>query len=154
MKKLLVFLSFLVLAVAVPAVAQIQPQSLTRMVTIQVKPGVDSQFEEGLKKFHQWEKQQSVAFTFHVWSIVSGPRTLQYSIGTSGHDWKDFDALEKLGPAAQEQIQADIGAYFESVKTSFWSYREDLSGHAFDTSQSPPALAEVTTFFLKTVTSP
>ena len=66
MKKLVVFLSFLALAVAVPAAAQMQPKSLTRMVMIKVKPGMGPQFEVGLKKFHLWEKQQNVAFTFHV----------------------------------------------------------------------------------------
>jgi hypothetical protein len=148
MKKLVVFLSFLPLAVAVPTFAQMQPKSLTRMVTIKVKPGMGPQFEEGLKKFHRWEKQQNVAFTFQVWSIVSGPRTLQYAIGTSGHDWKDFDALTNIAPAAQEQIQADMGAYFDSVEISFWAYREDLSGHPPNTSEPPSAFAEVTTYFL------
>jgi hypothetical protein len=118
-------------------------------VTIKVKPGMAPQFEEGLKKFHQWEKQQSVPFTFQVWSIISGPRTQQYVIGTSGHDWKDFDALTKLGPATQEQIQADMGTYVESVEISFWEYREDLSGHPLTTSQPPMAFVSITTYFLK-----
>jgi hypothetical protein len=149
MRKALVFLSFLALAAALPAGAQMPPKSLTRIVIIKVKPGMGPQFEAGLKKFHQWEEQQNVSFTFHTWSIISGPRTLQYAISTSGHDWKDFDALTKLGPAAQEQIQADMGAYVESVEISFWLYREDLSGHALDPSQPRPTFIEVTTYFLK-----
>jgi hypothetical protein len=149
MRKVLVSLCLMALGFALPAAAQMPAKSLTRIVAIKVKPGMAPQFEEGLKKFHQWEKQQNVAFTFHVWSIITGPRTLQYAIGTGGHDWKDFDALTKLGPAAQEQIQTDMGAYFESVEISFWLYRKDLSGHALDASQPPPAFVQVTTYFLK-----
>lgn len=149
MRKVLVFLFFLVLAIALPAGAQMPSKSLTRTVIIKVKPGMAPQFEEGLKKFHQWEQQQSIPFTFHVWSIISGPRTLQFAITTGGHDWKDFDALTKFTTAAQKQIQADMGATFESVKISFWLYQEDLSGHSLDLSQPRPAFVSVTTYFLK-----
>lgn len=150
MRKVLVSLCFAALAIALPAGAQMPAKSLTRMVIIKVKQGMAPQFEAGLKKFHQWEKQQNIPFTFHAWSIISGPRTLQYAIGTNGHDWKDFDALTKFDATAQEQIQADMGSTVESVKISFWLYRKDLSGRALDVNQAPPAFAEVTTYFLKT----
>lgn len=149
MRKAFVLLSVMALAIVVPASAQVQPKSLTRVVIIKVKPGTAPQFEEGLKKFHEWENQQNVKFTFHAWRIVSGPRTMQYAIGTSGHDWKDFDALTKLGAAAQEQIQADMGSSVESVEISFWVYREGLSGHPENAGQTPPDFVSVTTYFLK-----
>lgn len=149
MRKVLVSLCFAALAIALPAGAQMPVKSLNRTVIIKVKPGMGTQFEEGLKKFHQWEEQQSIPFTFNVWSIISGPRTMQYAITTSGHDWKDFDALTKFNSAAQKQIQADMGAYVQSVKISFWLYREDLSGRPLNTSQPRPAFISVTTYFLK-----
>jgi hypothetical protein len=149
MKKGLVFLSLLALAIALPATAQMQPKSVARVLNIKIKPGTAPQFEEGWKKFHQWEQQQNVPLTFHTWTIVSGPRTGQYVTGTFGHDWKDFDARTKFLPAIWEHIWADVGPYVESTVMSYWVYREDLSGPPPNAGQTPPAFSEVTTFFLK-----
>lgn len=66
MRKVLVLLPLLRLAVELPGGAQMQPGSLTRTVTIKVKPGMAPQFEYGLKEFHQWENRPSVLFAFHA----------------------------------------------------------------------------------------
>jgi hypothetical protein len=149
MKKVLVFLSLLALAVALPAGAQMPAKSLNRIIVVKTKPSMSAQWEEGLKKLNDWARQHKLPLTNHCWSIVSGPRTGQYVVASPGHDWKDFDAAEKVGQGVVEQIQADLEPYTESHLTSYWLYQEDLSGHAFDTSQSPPAFVEVTTYFLK-----
>jgi hypothetical protein len=39
--------------------------------------------------------------------------------------------------------------YTESVRTSYWTYREDLNGHPENAGQAQPAFLSVTTFFLK-----
>ena len=149
MKKVSVFLSFLVLAVALPAGAQMAPKSLSRLIVVKTKPSMSVQWEEGVKKLNEWAHQHNLPLANHCWSIVSGPRTGQYAIASPGHDWKDFDASEKASQGVMEQIMADVDPYTESHLTSFWTYQEDLSGHAFDTSQAPAAFVEVTTFFLK-----
>jgi hypothetical protein len=149
MRKVSVFLSFLALAVALPAGAQMPAKSLNRIIVVKTKPSMSAQWEEGLKKLIEWSHQHNLPLANHCWSIVSGPRTGQYAFASPGHDWKDFDTAEKASQGVLDQIRADLDPYTESHLTSYWVYREDLSGHAIDTSQSPPAFVEVITFFLK-----
>jgi hypothetical protein len=149
MRKSVVFLFLLVLAIALPAGAQMPAKSLNRVIVVKTKPSMSAQWEEGMKKLNEWAHQQNIPLAHNCWSIIAGPRTGQYVIASPGHDWKDFDAAEKSSQGMVEQIQADLEPYTESHLTSFWVYREDLSGHAFDTSQPPPAFVEVTTYFLK-----
>jgi hypothetical protein len=149
MRKLVVFLSFLTLAFALPAGAQMPSKSLARVINVTVKPGMGPQWEEGVKKFVQWQHQQDAPLAYYVWSIISGPRSGQYVVGTFGHDWKDFDEAEKLGPAAEKQIQVDLEPYTESHLVSYWEYRSDLSGHEINMGQVPPAFSSLTRFNLK-----
>jgi hypothetical protein len=149
MRKVSVFLSLLALAVALPAGAQMPAKSLNRIIVIKTKPSTSAQWEEGVKKLNEWAHQHNLPLANYCWSIVSGRRTGQYAIASPGHDWKDFDAAEKASQGVMEQVRADLDPYTESHLTSYWVYREDLSGHAFDTSQPRPAFVEVTTYFLK-----
>jgi hypothetical protein len=149
MRKVFVALGFIALAIALPAGAQMAPKSLNRVIVVKTKPSMSAQWEAGVKKLNDWARQHNLLLANQCWEIISGPRTGQYAITSPGHDWKDFDAAEKASQGVRAQILADVDPYTESHLTSFWEYREDLSGHAFDTSQSPPAFVEVATYFLK-----
>jgi hypothetical protein len=70
-------------------------------------------------------------------------------MGTVGHGWKDFDAAEKASQGVVEQIRADVYAYAESHLTSYWVYREHMSGHPSNAGQAPSAFSSIITFFLK-----
>ena len=137
MKKFLVSLSIAALAMALPAAAQMAPKSVARVIDVKVKNGMNQQFEEGVKKFRQWEQQQNYPFTEFAWSIMTGDRSGHYLFATIGHDWKDFDETEKFGPGASKVIQADVAPYVESAVYSFWEAHPDLSSPS-QTGQAQP----------------
>jgi hypothetical protein len=149
MRKVCVLLSFLALAFALPAGAQMHPKTVARIVNIKVKPGMGPEFEAGLKKFHQWEHEHHFPVTYFTWAIISGDRTGQYMLGTFGHDWKDFDEIQKAAAGSGEQIQEDMGAYVESAVISYWVVRPGLSLTPPDPNAKVAPFADVTTFYLK-----
>ena len=59
MKKALVSLSLLALAVALPAGAQMPAKSLVRIYNIKVKPGMAPQWEAGTKKLNEWSHEHN-----------------------------------------------------------------------------------------------
>lgn len=149
MRNVFVFLSLLGLGAGLPALAQMPAKSLNHVIVIKTRPGMSTQWEEGVKKLNDWAHQHNLPLARDFWSIVSGPRTGQYAITSPGHDWKDFDGADKASQGVTAQIMADLDPYTESHLTSYWLYREDLSGRAFDMGQGPPPFLEVTTYFLK-----
>ena len=153
MRKILVSLCFIALAIALPASAQVSPKSVGEIYVIKTKPSMSAQWEAGMKKLIAWSKQQNRPATYYGWSIISGPRTGQYVLGTFGHDWKDFDAINKPNSAAGKIVQEDMSPYTESVRTSYWAYREDLNGPPPSAGQGPTAFSAVYTFFFKPATA-
>jgi hypothetical protein len=149
MRKVLVSLCFIALAIALPASAQMAPKSMGEIYVIKTKPSMSMQWEAGAKKLIEWSHQQNRPATYYYWSIIPGPRTGQYVLGTFGHDWKDFDAINDRNPDAGKIIQEDMDPYTESVRTSFWAYQEDINGPPANAGQAPPAFSAVITFFFK-----
>ena len=149
MRKVGVFLSIIALAIALPASAQMAPKSMGQIYVIKTKPSMSAQWEAGFKKLIDWSKQQNRPATYYCWSILTGPRTGEYVLGTFGHDWKDFDAINTPNPDAGKIIQEDMAPYTESVRRSFWAYRGDLSGPPANAGQTPTAFSAVITFFFK-----
>lgn len=150
MRKALVSLCFIALAIALPAGAQTSMQRVNRMIVVKPKPGMAAQWEAGLKKVNEYAHQHNLPLTHYCWSIISGPRTGQYVIGVIGRKWADFDMAAKASQGMRPLVMEDMGPSTESHLTSYWTYREDLSGHPVTTGQAPPAFFSVTTFFLKT----
>jgi len=66
MRKLLVFLSFVALAVALPAGAQSQPKTIARINTIKVKPGEGQQWEAGTKRLNAWKHEKNVPAATYI----------------------------------------------------------------------------------------
>ena len=149
MRKVLVSLCFVALTIALPASAQLAPKSLNRVIVVKPKASMSAQWEAGLKKLNDWAKQHNLLLANQCWEIISGPRTGQYVIASPGHDWKDFDAAAKASQGVRAQILADVDPYTKSHLTSVWEYLEKLSSPPENTSQTPPAFIEVTTYFLK-----
>lgn len=73
-----------------------------RVVAWQAKPGMSRDFELGYRRHLEWHRAHDDAWTWHGWSIVSGPRTGYFVDGTFFHPWADFDA-----PVAPAQDAAD-----------------------------------------------
>ena len=148
MKRIVVSLFIFVLALALPAAAQLAPKSVSRGIDVKVKDGMGQQFEEGLKKFRQWQQQQNYPFTEHAWSIITGERGGHYVFVTGGHDWKDFDETEKFGPGSWKEIQADFAPYVASAVFSFWQAHPSL-GSPPQPGEAPPKFLTFVTYSLK-----
>ena len=150
MRKAFVFLCLMARGAFFPASAQTEHNTIAQVYEVVPKAGMGQQWQDGFRKYHQWLHEHHVADTSYTWQVISGDRWGHYLIGTFGHDWKDFDAMEKAAPAGiGEQIQADLVPYTESVKVSYYSFRADLSRAKPNPAQPPARFTELVTFMLK-----
>jgi hypothetical protein len=149
MKKVLASLFIAVLALALPAAAQMRPKTIVRVFDVKVKSGMDQQFEEGVKKIRAWQKEHNYPLRSLTWSVISGDRGGDYIIPTFAANWKDFDAVEKFGPEMGKEIQADVGPYVESVVGSYWQEQPDLEANPSQVNPTPPNFLSVTTYYVK-----
>ena len=153
MRKVCAFLSLVALAVsvAIPAGAQTNSKNIARVYTIRAKPGQGQEFEAGVKKLLAWEHQQNLPGTSYVWSVISGPNLGDYIVGTFGHDWADFDAMQARGEKVGigKEIGETVGPYTESVTNSYYAFQRDLSITPPDPNKPPMPMSEVNFFTLK-----
>ena len=150
MRKACVFLSLLVLAVAIPAGAQSNSKNIARIFTIRTKPGQAQQWEGGLKKMTAWYHQQNLPVTLYVWSVISGEDLGDYVLGEFGHDWADFDQMQARGEkvGVGKEVEETVAPYTESVKMSFYTFLPNMSS-PITPGQKPMPMSEVTFFTLK-----
>ena len=147
MKRLSVFLALFVAAAILPAGAQTHPKTIGVVVRVKVKPGEVQQWEAAVKRFHSWEHQHNIPFTYYTWSIIAGKYTGQYYIGSFGHDWKDFDSVAKLNTEVNQEIEATVAPYTESIERSYYEFQPDVS--APENPNQPPPFTDLTFFQLK-----
>jgi len=81
--------------------------------------------------------------------VVSGERNGQYVVGTFGHDWKDFDEVEKFRERARTEISGDQGPFEESAVVSYWALMPEVSMNPPAAGEPPAPFSSVLTFFLK-----
>lgn len=91
-----------VVGCAAVAVADDVPGNAARVVAWLPKEGMTRDFELGYQRHLEWHRLQGDPWTWHGWSIVSGPRTGYFVDGTFFHRWTDFDA-----PVAPREDAAD-----------------------------------------------
>ena len=91
------------------------------------KAGSAQQYEAGRKKHMAFHKKANDAFTWLTWEVISGPDLGSYLIGSGGHAWKDFDGRDKFDAEDSADAAANMGAYSDSERNSYWVYRPDLS---------------------------
>lgn len=89
-------------ALATVAVASEPSGNAARVVAWQPKEGMTREFELGYQRHLEWHRAQNDPWTWHGWSIVSGPRTGYFVDGTFFHRWTDFDV-----PVAPREDAAD-----------------------------------------------
>lgn len=138
--------SVFALLVALSASAQFPSKSVAVIYDVKAKPGAD--FEAAGKRHMEWHRQQHDTWSYAVWQIVSGERSGNYAGGTFGHDWKDFDERAKFDEADVSNFRQTMGPVVDSVATSYWLYRADLS-LPVEGQTAPDPYSEVITFFLK-----
>lgn len=98
------FMAFLLAAAFAPAVIaqSSSPGNAARIVAWQPKEGMTREFDLGYRRHLDWHRAQNDSWSWHGWSIVTGPRTGYFVDGTFFHHWTDFDS-----PVAPREDAAD-----------------------------------------------
>jgi hypothetical protein len=146
--SVLVFSCALLLGV-VPALAQMQSNTVAEVYFVTPKPGSTADIEAATKRHMQWHRQQNDTWTWLVWQIVDGDQMGQYVVGTFGHDWKDFDDKARFEEEDDANAMSVIGPYIQSLTSSFYAVRPDLSLNRPTPGSQPSAYSSVTTVLLK-----
>lgn len=152
MRRRIASLTIFMLAAVMVVWGQSQPKNtVARIYTIKAKPGEGQQWEAAAKRFHAWEHQHNVPGNTYIWTVLTGPNEGAYVIGQFGHAWKDFDAMQMQGEkdGVGKELRATIAPYTESVMTSYYYFRPDLSINPPDPNMPPSPLTAVTFFTLK-----
>lgn len=105
----------------------LEDQSVSWIYWIKPKPGMEREFEEGLRTHHRWRGEQSDPWTWLVWRITTGPRTGTYAIATFNHRWADFDSPPVNPVLALENYRDAVGPYVQSMQTEHYVYHADIS---------------------------
>ena len=134
---------------AVPVLGQVQPKTVGEVLFVTAKPVSAADFEAGIKRHMQWHRQQNDTWAWIVWVVVSGERMGQYVVGSFGHDWKDFDDRASFEKEDMANAMSLIGPYMQSVTSSFYAVRPDLSLNRPTPGGQPSAMSTVTTVLLK-----
>lgn len=144
MRKLAVLTGLASLLLPWIALAQEAPGLVGRVTTWTPKRGMERQFEDGVKKHNDFHKKQKDTWTIGVWEILAGPNTGRYYRGSFEHQWSDFDAEEKMGPADDADSAVNVNPFLEAGTTSFYVRLKDVSREPED---DKPALLSSLVWF-------
>jgi hypothetical protein len=132
---------------ALPALAQEKPGTVARIGIFKPKPGAAAQYEQGRKKHFDFHRKVNDTWSWFTWQTISGEHEGTYLTGTFGHQWKDFDAWEKLDQADTADGNANMGPSLESEFAAYYEMIPDASRPAGGKEPSP--MVQVTHFFVK-----
>ncbi len=130
-----------------PALAQETPGTVARIGVFEPKPGAAAQFEQGRKKHFEFHRKENDTWSWFTWEVISGEHEGTYITGTFGHQWKDFDAWEKLDRADTADANANMGPSLESESTAYYELIPDASRPPAGKEPSP--MIQVTHFYVK-----
>lgn len=125
MKRIIVIL--LALLVASSNAQALDDQSVLWVSWIKPRPGMEAEFEAGIRAHHRWRSEQGDTWTWLVWRIDTGPLTGTYAIGTFNHEWSDFDTPPVDLAAAHENRRETMMPFIESVHTEHYTYLNRIS---------------------------
>lgn len=137
-----------VLALAGLAAAQQPPTEVNRVYFVTPKPGMEAQFEKGLKAHVDFHRQRKDTWRWNTRSTETGRFTGEYIIISPGHQWKDFDNPPIPADQDFENFAATAGPYVASWRSIFLVSRPELNFGAAPNPAGDP-LAVVTYFHLK-----
>jgi len=124
-KFLILALAFALLAVALPATAQ--DGTVSMLIRMKPKAGMTDQWEEGVKKHMEFHGQQGDTWSWAMWEVISGDKTGEFTVGTYGHEWSDFDNMPVSGPEDEADGKKNTEAYTESVSIMYSNYMPEFS---------------------------
>ena len=134
-------------SLAVPCLAQESPGVVARIGVFKPKPGMVQQFEQGRKKHFEWHRKNNDAWSWLTWETISGDESGTYITGTFGHNWKDFDAWDKIDAADTADANASMGPYIQQEFAKYYTLIPDASRPP--AGKEPSAMAQVTHFYVK-----
>jgi hypothetical protein len=151
MKKIgLCTVAFLLLAASL-CWSQNGPDSVCEVNFAVPKPGGVKAMEEARKKHNEFHKAEKDNRPVSVWEIVTGPRTGSYMMNTCELSWKELDDREPFMARDAVDISKNLGPTLESIQTSYYVWRKDLTPDAALTafSNGEPKLISVVTYYVK-----
>ncbi len=102
-------------------------QSILWVSWIKPKPGMEREFEEGVKAHHRWRGRQGDRWTYLVWRIGAGPQTGTYAIGTFNHRWADFDSPPVSHELAAANYRETIEPYVQEIRVEHYVHHARIS---------------------------
>jgi hypothetical protein len=102
-------------------------QSILWVSWIKPRPGMERQFENGLKAHHDWRRENGDTWQWIVWRISSGQRSGTYAVGTFNHRWSDFQSAPVALIAARQNYLELIDPFVESANVHHYTYQKSLN---------------------------
>jgi len=135
----------LVLLAAVPAVAQMDENSVSRIIFFSAKEGMSEELEAGIKKHLEWHKKNGDTWTWITWQNIAGQNVGDYGAGTFEHEWKDFDNMDVDEDADNADVQKHMGPYWNLNAVQYYAHLANVS----NPEPEPSAMGEIVVFNLR-----
>jgi hypothetical protein len=135
------------LYLALPLAAQEKPVTVLYSNYVKAKDGMRREYEDAAKRHLEWHRKNKDQWPIHVWEIISGERTGQYSYGIGHRQWHDFDTRGDLEQSDMADYYATADKFIDSIKVSYYLYVPELSRPA--PADAPRPLVEVMRYRVK-----
>ncbi len=148
MKKLATCLvAALVVALALPAMAQAPSGEIAHIYFTKATPGHEQLYELGRKRHMEFHGQAKDTWNWHTWEVLTGENTGSYVTGTFGHNWSDFDGREKFDQADGADAAMNLAPHAAGTTQSFYVRRTDMIIAGALNFSAP--LLQITDFYLR-----
>jgi hypothetical protein len=77
-----------------PAPVPARPDPVARLVLLRPR---SPDFEDGYRRHLEWHRRHGDPWTWHGWTVATGPRLGLFMDGTFGHSWEELD--QAVSPA-------------------------------------------------------
>jgi hypothetical protein len=116
--------------------AQNSPGQFARLVILEPRPGLRSEFTAGYQRHLVWHKNNKDPWTWYGWTFVLGERLGQFMDGTFGHAITNFDhAIDPTGDSADND--RNVSPYADFVSHGIYERLETASTGALLPDASP-----------------
>lgn len=109
-------LSLLVL----PTVGRADGGDVVMIHCVDVQPGAQARFEEGVKRHMDWHRKQKDTWSWASWTVLTGPDAGRHCSGTFDHKWEDFDKPAVSMQADEADVMVSFGPFIQKHEASFW----------------------------------
>ncbi|MFQ5743369.1 MAG: hypothetical protein ACE5HV_07250 [Acidobacteriota bacterium] len=104
-------------AVTLPPLQE-QPGAVSRSWVFKVKPGAEGEFEEAIKAFWQWRRQENDPWEWIAYTIETGDQNGEYGFVSLNHQWADLDANEASRDAVNAKFRETIAPHVASYSNA------------------------------------